>query len=65
MKRILQFAAIALSALHLAHAQVAPEATGPAKLPLSGNLSYALRYSQTAQFGGSLGDCRQEVFPDR
>jgi hypothetical protein len=56
MKRILQFAAIALAACTFAHAQVAPEATGPAKLPLSGNLSYALRYSQTAQFGGGLGD---------
>jgi hypothetical protein len=56
MKKIIQFAAIALATCSFAHAQVVPEATGPAKLPLSGNLSYALRYSQTAEFGGNLGD---------
>jgi hypothetical protein len=56
MKKIVQFAAIALAACSFAHAQVVPEATGPVKLPLSGNLNYALRYSQTAEFGGSLGD---------
>jgi hypothetical protein len=33
-----------------------PEATGPPRLPVSGNLHYALRYSQTAEFGGGLGD---------
>jgi hypothetical protein len=56
MKKILQFAAFALTACSFARAQVVPEATGPAKLPLSGNLNYTLRYSQTAEFGGSLGD---------
>lgn len=56
MKKIVQFAAIVLAACSYAHAQVVPEATGPSKLPLSGNLNYALRYSQTAQFGGGLGD---------
>jgi hypothetical protein len=39
-----------------AHAQVVPAATGPRGLPLAGTLHYAFRYSQTAEFGTSLGD---------
>jgi hypothetical protein len=39
-----------------AHAQVEPEATGPRKLSVPGNLHYALRYSQTAEFGATLDD---------
>jgi hypothetical protein len=34
-------------------AQVAPDANGPIRLPLSGSLHYDLRYSQTAQVGDS------------
>jgi hypothetical protein len=37
-------------------AQVVPEATGPTGLPVSGDLHYDLHYSQTAEFGGSLGN---------
>ena len=47
---------ILLSAWSGAHAQVVPEATGPGRLPVSGNLQYALRYSQTAEFGSLVGD---------
>lgn len=56
MKKIIQFAAIALAACSFVRAQVVPEATGPGKLPVSGNLNYAVRYTQTADFGGDLGD---------
>jgi hypothetical protein len=38
------------------YAQVVPAATGPGGLPLNGELHYAFRYSQAAQFGSSLGD---------
>jgi hypothetical protein len=47
--------AIFFAACAGAHAQVAPAATGPG-LPVSGNLNYSLRYSQTAEFGAALGD---------
>jgi hypothetical protein len=47
--------AVLLLAGAAAHAQVAPAATRPA-LPVSGNLHYDLRYSETAQFGGGQGD---------
>jgi hypothetical protein len=40
----------------VAHAQVVPEATGPARLPISGNLNYSLRYSQSAEFGNLYGN---------
>ena len=43
------------AALPLA-AQVAPEATGPPTIPITGNLSYAARYSQTDQsYPGGIG----------
>lgn len=38
------------------YAQVAPAATGPGAPSISGNLHYTLRYSQTAEFGSSVGD---------
>jgi hypothetical protein len=56
MKTTLKLVAILLTGCAGAYAQVVPEATGPARLPVSGNLHYALRYSQTAEFGGGLGD---------
>ena len=56
MKTNLKLVVILLSAWSGAHAQVVPEATGPGKLPVGGDLQYALRYSQTAEFGGSLGN---------
>lgn len=55
MKTTLKLVAILLTGCAGAYAQVVPEATGPARLPVSGNLHYALHYSQTAEFGG-LGD---------
>jgi hypothetical protein len=55
MKTNLKLVVILLSAWSGAHAQVVPEATGPGKLPVGGNLQYALRYSQSAEFGGALG----------
>ena len=36
--------------------QVAPAATGPGSIPLSGSLHYSVRYSQTAMFGNLEGD---------
>jgi hypothetical protein len=39
-----------------AHAQVEPAATGPGVPLPSGNLNYSFHYSQSAQFGSSLGD---------
>lgn len=56
MKTTLKFVAILLTACAGAHAQVVPEATGPRGLPVSSNLHYTLRYSQTAEFGGGLGN---------
>jgi hypothetical protein len=57
MKTALKLAAILLTACAWAHAQVVPEATGPGRLPVSGNLHYSLSYSQTAAFyGGGQGE---------
>jgi hypothetical protein len=53
MKTTFKLVAILLTACAWAHAQVVPEATGPARLPVSGNLHYSLRYSQTASFYGA------------
>jgi hypothetical protein len=40
----------------VAHAQVVPAATASGGPPVTGNLHYAFRYSQTAEFGSSMGD---------
>jgi hypothetical protein len=37
----------------LAHAQAAPDATGPEKLPMAKSMKYALRYSQSSYLYGS------------
>jgi hypothetical protein len=50
MKKILQLATFFISVSAAASAQVVPAATGPSSLPVNGNLQYALRYAQTAQF---------------
>ena len=50
MMTTLQLAAFLLSVSAAASAQVVPAATGPSSLPVNGNLQYALRYGQTAQF---------------
>jgi hypothetical protein len=56
MKTTLQILAFLLVAGAAANAQVAPAATGPGGLPISGSLQYSLRFSQTAEFGGSIGN---------
>jgi hypothetical protein len=56
MRAIVKQIAFVLAFCAAAHSQVVPEATGPAKLPISGNLNYSLRYSQTAEFGNVYGD---------
>jgi hypothetical protein len=50
---LLGFLSVAFAA---APAQAVPAATGPGGPLLNGNLHYAFRYSQTADFGSSLGD---------
>src|ERR1035438_5965488 len=37
-------------------AQVVPEATGRSGLPVSGSMHYTVRYGQSAEFGGGLGN---------
>ena len=56
MKTTLTFLGIFFIACTAAHAQVAPAATVPGGLPVTGNLHYAFRYSQIAEFGSSQGD---------
>jgi hypothetical protein len=51
--RLLCFLSLASA---VAGAQAVPAATGPGGPPFDGNLHYALRYSQTAEFGSSMGD---------
>lgn len=48
--------AILLIAGAVAHAQVVPAATASGGLPSTGNLHYAFRYSQGAQFASDMGD---------
>lgn len=47
--------AILVTVSATAKAQVAPAATGPGGLPVSGTLKYDLRYTDTAQFYGGAG----------
>jgi hypothetical protein len=56
MKTPLGLFALLFTFCAVAYAQVVPEATGPARLPISGNLNYSLRYSQTAEFGDLYGN---------
>lgn len=56
MKTTLKLMVFLFTVCATAVAQVVPEATGPSGPPVSGNLHYAVRYSQTAEFGGGLGD---------
>jgi hypothetical protein len=51
MKTLLAVMASLLVSCHCLYAQVVPDATGGAT-----NFTYFLRYSQTAHFGGGLGD---------
>lgn len=56
MKKTLNILAILFAIGTAAHAQVVPTATGPRGLPVSGNLDYTFRYSQTAELSGTLGN---------
>jgi hypothetical protein len=56
MKVTFKLAMFLLTVCAATDAQVVPEATGPGGPQVSGNLHYAVRYSQTAEFGGGLGD---------
>jgi len=56
VKKKLGVLAILLCALAVAQGQVAPAATGPGTLPLSGTLHYSVRYSQMGTFRGSQGN---------
>src|SRR5271169_296727 len=56
MKTVCKLLGIFFIACAAAHAQVVPAATGPGGPAVSGNLHYALRYSQSAESGSSLGD---------
>ena len=47
---------VACSSAAATGAQVVPDATGPGNPLPAGNLSYSVRYMQTAEFGGYLGD---------
>jgi len=52
----MQLFPILLAFCSAAHAQVAPAATGPGRLPISGNLQYSINYSQSAIFDDSSED---------
>ena len=56
MKTTIEILAILIIGCASASAQVAPAATGPGGIPVTGNLHYAFRYAQTAEFGTSLGN---------
>ncbi len=62
MKTTLRLLAFLFTFGAVACAQVVPEATGPARLPISGNLNYSLRYSQTAEFGNLYGNWQTSGF---
>jgi hypothetical protein len=62
MKTKLKFLAFLIAVSAAAGAQVVPEATGPG-LPVAGKLNYDLRYSESDEFGGSLGG-QQRAFLD-
>src|SRR5437868_10192533 len=56
MKTTCKLLGLFLISCAAAYAQVVPAASVPGGLPLMGNLHYAFRYSQTAEFGSSMGD---------
>jgi hypothetical protein len=56
MKTIFHILAILFAVSASASAQVVPEASGGKGLPLSGNLDYSVRYSETADFGSIQGN---------
>lgn len=56
MKTLFKIAVILLSASAAGRAQVVPTATGPGGPPLHGNLQVTLRYAESAETGGVLGN---------
>ncbi len=56
MKTTHKLLAILFTVSTAAYGQVVPEATGPRGLPVTGNLDYTFRYTQTAEFGSTLGN---------
>ena len=56
MKTVCRLLCFLFLASAMARAQAVPAATGPGGSPLNGNLHYAFRYSQTAEFGSSMGE---------
>ena len=56
MKTTLHILAILLAVCASAYAQVVPEASGGNGLPIGGNLDYSVRYSETADYGSTLGN---------
>jgi len=56
MKTTQHILAILFAISASATAQVVPEASGGKGLPLTGNLDYSVRYSQTADFGSTQGN---------
>jgi hypothetical protein len=56
MKTTIEILGILIIGCASASAQVAPVATGPGGIPVTGNLHYAFRYSQTAELGATMGD---------
>jgi hypothetical protein len=56
MKTTHTLLAILFTVSTAAHGQDVSAATGSRGLPVSGNLDYTFRYSQTAEFGGASGD---------
>ena len=56
MKTTLHILAILFAVSASATAQVVPEASGGKGLPLTGNLDYSVRYSETADFGSTQGN---------
>jgi hypothetical protein len=56
MKTTFKLLAFLITVCAAVAAQVVPEATAGRGLPVSGTLHYDLRYSQSADFGSTLGD---------
>ena len=61
MKKRFQLAAILLLLTAVAQGQVAPAATGPGGVLLSGTFQYTLRYAQTGRFGGNMGNSENGI----
>jgi hypothetical protein len=60
MKTALKLLAFVVTVANAALAQVVPEATGP-RMPVSGKVHYALRYSEIEYLGGSVNDSQSAV----